>query len=102
MGPEPEAEFDDAGNHGVEEGVEHREPEDRVVEQPEVVVQPDEAAGPADLDVGQAEPYPEEQGIGQKHQQDDRCRQHEEKAEEVPVVAQAFKQAHLPDRSGFT
>ena len=82
---EPDREFDGAGDAGVEQRVEHREPEHRVAPQPFVVFEADENAGAADARVGEREPDAEPERIGEKQDQERRRRQHEPEAEPIAV-----------------
>ena len=92
---EPDREFEHAGDAGIEQRVEHREQEHRVVRQPLVVLEPDEDAGPADARVGERQPDAEPERIGEKQNQERRRRQHEPEAEPVAVDLQAIPRGRL-------
>ena len=83
---EAEPEFEHAGDDRVEEGVEHREPEHRVVPQPGEVLEADEDARAPDLGIGEAQPDAEAERIGQEQDQERRRRQHEPEADPVAIV----------------
>src|SRR3546814_3397202 len=62
---------------------------------------PDEDAWPADGRVGHRQPDAEEQGIGEKHEQDRRRRQHEPEGDEVAVAHEPRPPAGPADRRGL-
>jgi hypothetical protein len=86
--PQAQHEFQDRGDDGVENGVEHRQPEHAVVEQEAIVLEADEVASPADARIGEAEPDAEPQRIGEKAQQEHARRQHEQECQRSPAVVQ--------------
>ena len=81
-------EFDGGGDDRIEQRVEHRQPEDRVVFQPLVILDTDEHAGAADAVVGETHPDAEKQRIGEEQDQERRGRQHEPQRQPVAVGAQ--------------
>ena len=83
-------------DRGVEDGVEHRQEEHAVAEEGDIVLDVDESARTADLGVGEAEPGAEAEWIGEQHQQQRGRRQHEEQAEEMPVVEETMHLHALP------
>ena len=97
----PDREFDGAGDDRVEQRVEHREPERRVVPQPFVVFEPDEYAGAADARVGERQPDAEAERIGQKQDQERRRRQHEPERQPVAVGLQPLPRGGLAERRGL-
>ncbi len=96
----PDREFDGAGDDRVEQRVEHREPEDRIVPQPLVVLEADENAGAADAFVGETHPDAEAQRIGQEQDQERRRRQHEPQRHPVAVGLAAAPTATACRRIG--
>src|SRR3954453_8473138 len=82
---EPDGEFDDAGNHGVEQRVEYREPEYAVAPQPFIVLGADERAGAADACVGEREPHAEPERVGQEQDTERQRPKHEPHAEPVAM-----------------
>src|SRR5207244_5538422 len=72
-------------DESVEQRVEHREPEDGIIPQPFVMLDPDECAGPADLGVGERNPDAQPKRIGQEEDQEPHRRQHEPETEPVAV-----------------
>ena len=94
---EADGEFDGAGDERVEQRVEDREPEDRVVPQPLVVLGADELPDAADLGVGEGEPDAEPERIGQEEDQERHRRQHEPEAEPVPVVLELVPRGRFAD-----
>ena len=92
---EPDREFDDARDDRVEQRVEHREPEHRVVPQPFVVLEADELAAAADAGVGERHPDAEAERIGEEQDQERRRRQHEPDAEPVAVDLQPLPRGGL-------
>jgi len=84
--PEPEGELDDARNGGVEKRVEQGEARDLVAPEELEILEADPDPVAADLGVGEAKIGAEPERIGEKHQQQNRARQHEDEAEHMPVV----------------
>ena len=90
--------FDGAGDEGIEQRIEHREPEDRIARQPLVVLDPDEFAGTSDLGVGEGNPDAEAKRIGQEEDQERHRRHHEPEAEPVAVGPHLIPRRGLADR----
>ena len=88
---EAKAEFQDGRDRRVEDRVEDDEPEDAVVEQRDVVLEPDEEARPADLGVGESQPYTEAERVCQERQQQDRRGRHADDGKDIPIVEQVDK-----------
>src|SRR5436190_3611645 len=85
---EADREFADARYAGIEQRIEDREPEDGVVPQPLVILEPDKNARTADARVRKREPDAEPERIGQKQQQERRSRNHEPETEPLAVYLQ--------------
>jgi hypothetical protein len=90
--PQAEPELRHRGDDGVEERVEDREPEHRVVGQPKVVLQPHEDSRAPDPRVGEAEPDAEAERVGQEAEKEDRGGQHEHQPEAVPALGDASEE----------
>src|SRR5262249_6804504 len=85
----------DARDAGIEQRVEHREPEDGVAPQPLVVLDADEIAAAADPRVGERYPNAEAERIGEEQDQERRRRQHEPGAEPAAVDLEPLPRARF-------
>src|SRR5262249_16157805 len=82
---ETDGEFEDTRDAGVEQCVEDRKPEHRIVPQPYIVFQAHEISAAADAGVGETKPDAEAERVGEKEQEEGGGRQHEPEAEPVAV-----------------
>src|SRR4029077_8478481 len=92
-----DCEFDGARDDGVEQRVENREPENRVIPEPLVILKADETAAATDPLIGEAHPDTEAEGIGEEQDEECRGRQHEPKRQEIAVVLEPRPQRRRLD-----
>jgi hypothetical protein len=77
--------FDDACDGRIEQRIEHRKPEHRIVGKPLVILQADELAILSDAGVGEGNPDAEQKRIGKEQDQECCRRHHEPQAEPIAV-----------------
>ena len=98
--PQAEPELDDAGDEGIEERVEQREPRNCVAPQITVILEADPDTAATDFGVCEAEEGAQSQRVGQEHEQQCCGGQHEQQPEDGPVVECAGKRGLLDREDG--
>ena len=93
--PEAERELEHRGHDRIDERIPHRGPENAVVRQHREIVQPDEAAGDADLGVGHRQLDAFDEGIGDEQAQQRQGRQQQDEREPALVFQHPRHRAAL-------
>jgi hypothetical protein len=93
--PEAEDELQHARHHGIEERVEQRQPGRGVADQKAEILQADPLARSPDLGVGEAEPGPEPERVGEENEEQSARGQQEEQPEGVPVIEKLLQTSAL-------